>query len=109
MIISLLVLSAGIIFKFFQPKTIGLYGYRTRASVRNINTWRFANEYAAMWIVRIALSATILSLALSGYLNSYMLTEQIMVPVIILGLLFVIIKTERALKKYADRIDTNKL
>jgi uncharacterized membrane protein len=109
MILSIVVLCAGLIFKFLQPRNIGFYGYRTAASIRNINTWKFANEYAAMWLVRVALGATILSLALSGYFDSYIVTEQIMAPIVVLGLVFVIVKTEQALKKYADRIDSNEL
>jgi uncharacterized membrane protein len=52
-----------LIYKFFQPKKINtLYGYHMRSSMRNLETWREANHYAAN--IMLALSLFFLAAAL---------------------------------------------
>lgn len=46
----------GIIFRFFPPRKINrLYGYRTHAAMRNEETWRLANRFAAGLMVQLGL------------------------------------------------------
>jgi uncharacterized membrane protein len=44
----------GLIFKFFPPKNINsLYGYRTASSMRNLETWQLANQFAAKLMIQM--------------------------------------------------------
>ncbi|MCE2786834.1 MAG: SdpI family protein [Bacteroidota bacterium] len=54
MIISFILLLAGIILKYVPPKQINaFYGYRTGMSMKNADTWKFANANALTWLIRI--------------------------------------------------------
>ena len=57
---------AGIIMKKFPPKKInGLYGYRTSRSMRSKENWDFAQQYAAVEMIRWGILLT--CIALPGY------------------------------------------
>lgn len=52
-LISVLVLIVGLIFKFYPPKAInGLYGFRTALSMKNLETWNKGNEIAANLFIK---------------------------------------------------------
>ncbi|HCP92597.1 MAG TPA: SdpI/YhfL protein family [Bacteroidetes bacterium] len=106
MITSILLLIIGVLFKVIPPKEINsFYGYRTSASMKNNKTWKFANNYSAMWLVRLSLLLSIISIAIFAYNDSFKTTESIALPFIIVALVVVIVRTERALVKYADKIE----
>jgi uncharacterized membrane protein len=110
MITSFVLLCAAVVLKRFPPKRINMfYGYPTAAGRRNIYTWRFANNYASTWMIRISLVLCMLGLAIAGYNDSYMLAEKHVFPLVPVAILFVIIKTEKALNTHADRIDAQEL
>lgn len=45
---------AGIILKMFPPRKINwIYGYRTRTSMRNMETWKAANNYSSVAFIVI--------------------------------------------------------
>lgn len=74
--------------------------------MKNTKTWKFANNYSAMWMVRLGLIICLLALVVSGYSRSYETSEIVALPMIILALIASIIRTERALVKYADKIES---
>lgn len=107
MISSLLLLVISVAFKQFPPKKINsFYGYRTNASMKNNKTWKFANNYAAMWMSRFSLMLCILSLIVWGFTYSFTTTEMIMAPLLVIVLVATIVRTEMALVKYADQIES---
>lgn len=109
MISSLLLLIIGVVYKQFPPKKVNaFYGYRTVASTKNDKTWKFANNYAAMWTVRFALMLCLLSMVVWGFTHSFDTTEMIMIPLMLIALVATIIRTEMALVKYADKIDSGR-
>jgi uncharacterized membrane protein len=105
MIQSLVLIVVAILIKFFPPKEINdLYGFRTKASMQNINTWKFANEYFATWMVRTSLMLCLIAIGIYAYSESFGLAEQFMIPLTIAGLLYLCFRTENAVKKYGSRL-----
>lgn len=51
LLIPVIMIAAGWMMEKHPPKTInGLYGYRTSRSMKNMDTWRFANTYSGkLW------------------------------------------------------------
>lgn len=87
------------------PKEInGLIGYRTAGSMKNMDTWRFANEYAGkLWwrIGWIMIVPTVLSLVpfYGGESKVISNVGLVVLAVQITVLLVSIIPVEKALKK----------
>lgn len=105
MITSLLLLLISVLYKKFPPKEINsFYGYRTTASMKDPKTWKFANNYAAMWMVRLSLMLCMIAMGFMAYNQSLATTERIMIPFVIGLVITLIIRTERALIKYADKL-----
>lgn len=98
----------GIIFSKHPPKEIsGICGYRTTRSMRNIDTWRFANIYAGKLWIRIGAYTFVPSLLAS--LAAYGLGEsgQSLVSLVIVTIQVIVIiasirPVENALKKNFD-------
>ena len=56
LLIPIIITIGGIVMHKNGPKKINsLYGYRTTRSMKNMDTWKFANEYCGrlMWIIGI--------------------------------------------------------
>ena len=51
--IPVIMLIIGLIFTFKPPKEINeLFGYRTNLSMKNLDTWNFANRYIGrVWLI----------------------------------------------------------
>lgn len=84
------------------PKKINwIYGYRTRWSSKSDETWQFAHQYFASWWLSVGIVLSIMTVLL--YLvNSSEQALVVLMYVQILMLLFPIIPTERALRRYFD-------
>ena len=53
------------IFQMFPPKKINqFYGYRTKRSMQNEETWKEAQVYANKWMLRLFIAASIIDLPL---------------------------------------------
>ncbi len=59
-----------------------------------------------MWMVRFALMLCLLSIIVWGFTYSFVTTELIMIPFLLIVLVATIIRTEMALVKYADSIES---
>ncbi|MDH3711262.1 MAG: SdpI family protein [Cyclobacteriaceae bacterium] len=91
-----LITIVGLLFYTFPPKKINLiYGYRTRRSMRNQETWEAANRYSSLLMIL----AGILGL-LSGSI-CLLLGASVIIPQIVVVILLVLlmVMTERFLKK----------
>lgn len=97
--LNAIILLIGIIFRFFLPKKINmLYGYRTRMSTINQETWTEAQQFSSKrWIIYFAF-ATVLS-AIIKLLFPLKVSIMLSVAMVISGLILVIIKTELHLRK----------
>lgn len=91
----------GLIMKNHPPKKINwLYGYRTRRSMRNIETWQFAHFYLGDIWVRVGLVLLLISL-LGSVVQSEILLPYIIVSQIVC-VLIPLVFTEVALKRKFD-------
>ena len=108
LITPLIMAGFGLLFMKKPPKSINdFYGYRTRRSMRNQDTWNFAHQhFGKLWLV---CGLVIIPLSFVPVLLVIGKSEQVisMTGLIVLGLqvillLATIIPTERALKKNFD-------
>lgn len=97
-----IVLIFGLIFRFFPPTKINRwYGYRTRRSMVNQNTWNVANRFSSWLLIVAGMLGVNLGLSCKYLLAppSDMITT-IIVQIIILGALIYL--TERRLTQLFD-------
>ncbi|MDX1278523.1 SdpI family protein [Oceanihabitans sediminis] len=90
---------AGIIMHFFPPKKINsIYGYRTVRSMKNQNTWDFAQKYSAKLLLGIG-AALQLASTIYYLFTIEGLAQLIINACLIIGaVVFVFVKTENTLK-----------
>ena len=87
------------------PKSInGIIGYRTTRSMKNMDTWKFANEHCGrlwykMGLFMLAFSVLVSVLLLRTNDNTYSMISIIFVLLQCIILIVSIIPTELALKK----------
>ena len=96
--LALTFLGIGILFKLFPPKKINiLYGYRTTRSMKDTESWKIANSYAAqlMIILFLFIAPTIY------LLDNYTTKDYGIIDILLFGVAFLMIYilTERKLKE----------
>ncbi len=102
---SILVLSGGIFYlaaliqSKFPPKRINyLYGYRTKASMQNLESWKFAQSYASKKMKHMSLYIFILG-AFSSFLRfGLMWSLWIGIVTLVLMIALMIFYVEKELK-----------
>lgn len=105
LIIPLLMLFSGIMMQKHCPKKInGIVGYRTTRSMKNSDTWKFANEYCGRLWCKIGLlltapSCLILILVYRSDNTTQSAAALILMAVQCIALIASIFPTESALKK----------
>ena len=58
-----ILLAVSVVFKLFPPRSINsFYGYRTKRSMENSESWKVANEYSATLMLKITSSLFTLAL-----------------------------------------------
>jgi len=69
--LGLFKLIVGIVMYFFPPKEINnLYGYRTKKSMKSMQSWKLGNRYVASLFILFAIVFTVVNIALISILNS---------------------------------------
>ncbi len=102
-----LILIIGLITKYYPPKKINnLYGYRTKRSMMNADTWQFANSYSTSILIISGMFTTLIQLIFWNLVVEDFLLIGLTAFVIGLGLS--ILLTERKLKETFD-IEGNRL
>lgn len=106
--IGLIFFIAGSLMRMFPPKYInGMYGYRTNSSMKNQETWDEANRFSARYAQRCGILLIIIGIISLIILNNWPVPINVLkwlkplltlVP-LILAAIFVIIATEKHLKK----------
>ena len=105
LLIPVVVIVTGRIMWKHYPKNInGLVGYRTTLSMKNMDTWRFANEHCGrlwykMGLFMLAFSVLVSVLLLRTNDNTYSMISLIFVLLQCIILIVSVIPTELALKK----------
>ena len=105
LIIPIVMVIAGRMMWKHCPKHINsMLGYRTTRSMKNMDTWRFANEYCGrlwykMGLFMLAFSVLVSVLLLRTNDNTYSMISLIFVLLQCIILIVSIIPTELALKK----------
>ena len=96
---GLLLVLLGVIFYKFPPKSINhIYGYRTRRSMLNQDTWDSANEFSSKWMVRFG----VLTMVISGVLYVLLPSYNALISILVMTVLVVIVIpiTEEHLKRH---------
>ena len=97
--VSIIFIIVGILTYKFPPKTINnLYGYRTKTSMKNQQTWNFAQTYSAKKMIVIGFIMIILSI---NFIVIDFTDNQVAIfGLIIIGfsVVYLFLKTENAIK-----------
>ena len=98
----LLAASGGILLKYPPKKINGLYGYRTRNSMKNQERWDFAQKHSAGELIRTGLVMVLIGIAGVWIPGDPVFASFLSLPVL-LGLTGVAIwRTESALRRTFD-------
>lgn len=114
LLIPVVVIVTGRIMWKHYPKNInGLVGYRTSRSMKNMDTWKFANEYCGrlwykMGLFMLALSVFVSVVLLGTNDSTYSIISLIFVLVQCVVLIVSIFPVEIALKKMFKEDGTRK-
>jgi uncharacterized membrane protein len=87
-----------LVFKVFPPKKINyLYGYRTSSSMKNIENWHVANQYASTIML-----ISMLSLLLVSYVLDVLAIDgkYLLLSLLILSIALMIFLTEKKIKRF---------
>lgn len=97
---GLISIIAGWIMLKYPPKEInGLYGYRTKSSMKNQERWDFSQNYGAKEMIRMGVLSIILSLISFIYVPSENLATFLGLGIMILLVILLIVRVESAIKK----------
>lgn len=114
LLVPIIILITGRFMWKHYPKNInGLIGYRTTRSMKNIDTWKFANEYCGHLWYKIGIIMLILSLLISIFIYQYDENIITTVSLILMAIQCVVLiasifPTEIALKKTFNEDGTRK-
>ena len=109
LVVPVIIFTVGILFLKFQVKDINsLIGYRTPMSMKNQDTWDFANRYFPKVWIKMSVMTFVLTLICWLVLRnqSIAVAEKVATAIILIQtaiLLFSIIPCEIALKKNFDK------
>lgn len=99
-LISIVFFTIGILLLFFPPKKINIfYGYRTSQSMKNKESWKLAQHYSSILIIK--LSVLLFLCSLIGLFYEFKSETKLTISLLFLAFFVVVIffKTEKTLKK----------
>lgn len=114
LLVPVIVIITGRMMWKHYPKNInGLIGYRTTLSMRNIDTWKFANEYCGrLWywtgILMLFFSIIICLLFFKASYNTAFMASLILIAIQCIILVATIFPTENALKREFPEEETRR-
>lgn len=92
-------IALAIMLNFFPPSKINpLYGYRTKRSMENDDTWKAANEFSNRIFVRLVAGTLAIQLVMVFALNP-VVSLFLAIGVFLAGIIVMMVLTERYLKK----------
>ena len=100
----IVIITGRMMWKHYPKNVNGLIGYRTTLSMRNIDTWKFANEYCGRLWYRIGLLMLIFSIIIcllffKASYNTAFMASLILIAIQCIILVATIFPTENALKR----------
>ena len=100
----IVIITGRMMWKHYPKNVNGLIGYRTTLSMRNIDTWKFANEYCGrLWyrigILMLIFSIIICLLFFKASYNTAFTASLILIAIQCIILVATIFPTENALKR----------
>ncbi|NDK18693.1 MAG: hypothetical protein COS42_07420 [Flavobacteriales bacterium CG03_land_8_20_14_0_80_35_15] len=96
---GLIFMLAGFIMLKFPPKKINsLYGYRTNSSMKNQERWDFSQKYSAIEMIKLAALLVLSSIIGLVYNPDSKLGMFLGLALMILMVVFLIIRVEKAIK-----------
>ncbi len=107
LLIPIIIIILGFVFRNVSTKINYIYGYRTARSMRNQDTWEFANRYSGLINIRMGIIFAIIGLVISllTYNKSDVVqgvTLVIWVTIETIGIIATIPPVEKELKKHFD-------
>ena len=101
-LIGIIFIALGILFKFLPPQKINsIYGYRTKLSMKNQDTWNEAQRYSAYSFLIFGLIYLIAGLVFHLFLQNIDMIYQILV--FLTGIFIMIIFDEGHLRKMYNK------
>ncbi|NLZ95640.1 MAG: SdpI family protein [Bacteroidales bacterium] len=98
-LIALIFIITGFILHKFPPKTINtFYGYRTKRSMRNQNSWNFAQLYSSKLMMQLGLLYALIGLIGFIYKPSETIIAITAIALLIIIAAIIIVKVEKKLK-----------
>lgn len=100
MFIGIIFISAGLLLKFFPPKSRGLYGYRTPLSLKSERNWKEGNKLSAkLFILSGCLNLLIDFVLLMSFPSKFSLRVLVSLLLMIISSILIIIITDKKLKE----------
>lgn len=98
--LSIVTLITGFWFYFSPPKKINMfYGYRTKNSIKSQKHWDFAHIYSGRLFLIYGLVLLILAFVVNFFNFNNTIGNFIAIAIFIVGVLIIIMKTERTINK----------
>ena len=109
----IVIITGRMMWKHYPKNVNGLIGYKTTLSMRNIDTWKFANEYCGRLWYRIGLLMLIFSIIIcllffKASYNTAFKASLILIAIQCIILVATIFPTENALKREFPEEETRR-
>ncbi|KQL55210.1 hypothetical protein AN964_17960 [Heyndrickxia shackletonii] len=99
-LIGMIFIICGLILLYKPPKDInGLYGYRTKRSMKNMTLWQEGNKYSAKLLIKYGISIMFLGIIISFIITKVEYALLIIICLMILASIILILTVEKRLKQ----------
>ena len=99
-LIGIIFILCGLILLYKPPKDInGLYGYRTRRSMKNMTLWNKGNKYSAKLLIKYGISIMILGIIISFIIAKVEYALLMIIGLMIVASILLILTVEKRLKQ----------
>ncbi|MBK3495131.1 SdpI family protein [Viridibacillus sp. YIM B01967] len=108
MLIGIIFILSGLMLLYKPPKDInGLYGYRTKRSMKNMTLWKEGNEYSAKLLIKYGVLILLLGSVLSFLVKRTEYALLSIVSLMVMLAIFIILRVEKRLKHLEKTSDTD--
>ena len=109
LIIPITMIALGLYFKRSAPKNINyFFGYRTKRSMRNRETWAFAHEYCGRLWVRVGIGMSAATAVIIVFVHSFSAFGAVLMLAQLTVMIATVPITERALDRTFDEYGRRK-
>ena len=106
-IVSAILIICGVILYFFPSKNSNwVYGYRTRLSMKNQDTWEVSQKIGGFSMIVFGIIFLIITLVLELFLEN--LFDEVLVIILLIGSVLMLIFDEMYLRKIFNRDGSRK-